>query len=386
MPIGSRLDGRDSGPRPNQGMRLSACASHVTRALALPLVLALAILVASCSKNGTTSPGLPPRSYVMGFSAGGPGSDFNLVLQAIQMWNTRADAAMFFSEPPWDSLLAGTRPDSLVMRNQLALANYYHGTGKKVVVLIDPENGLMRQADSQKLIDAGRSITEPAVRQLFYRYAVAMDTILKPDYFGASAETNLIRGVAPAPLYQAVRTIADTCTQKVRAVDPNVQLFSTVQVDWAWGRLGNGGTYLGVDQDRADFPFMQVLGLSSYPYFAYALPESLPADYYSRLIQSAPIPVMFIEGGWTSASLPANGIVSSPDIQRRYFNRQAELLDQVHAVGWLTIGFTDLDVSQIVLPPGYDISAFASLGLVDIHLMPKPALPAWDATFARPRR
>jgi hypothetical protein len=384
MKIQPGFDARDADCPPRRGTFLSTLVSHASRALALPLVLAMS--VASCSKSGTTSPGMPPRSYIMGFAAGGPGNDFNVAFQAIQMWNTRSDAAMCFSEPPWDSMLAGIRPDSLVIRNQLALANYYHGNGKKLVVLIDPENGLNRGADSDKLTAVGRSIMEPAIRQLFYRYAVAMDTILKPDYFGASAETNLIRGVAPGSLYQAEIMIADTTCQKVRAADPNVQLLSTVQVDWAWGRLGNGGAYLGVDQDRADFPFMQVLGLSSYPYFAYALPESVPADYYSRLVQSAPIPVMKIEGGWTSANLPANGIVSSPDTQRRYVNREAELLDQSHAIGWLTLGFTDLDLSA--LPPQYQTSVapFAHLGFVDVNLMPKPALPSWDATFARPRK
>ena len=359
---------------------------RAARALALPLAFTLACAASSCSKKGTDAPGVPPRTYWMGFAAGGPGNNFSVAVQAIQMWSTRADAAMFFSEPPWDSLLAGTRADSLVMRNQLALANYYHGSGKKLVVLIDPENGLNRSSDSDLLVAAGRSITEPAIRQLFYHYAVAMDTLLKPDYFGASAETNLIRGLAPAPLYQALMTIADSCTAIVHAVDPKPTLISTVQVDWAWGKLGNGGAYLGVAQDRIDFPFMQVLGLSSYPYFAYALPESVPSDYYSRLVQSSPIPVMKIEGGWTSASLPANSIVSTPDIQRRYFIREGELLDQAHAVGWLTLGFTDLDVS--VYPPALatSLAPFASLGLVDINLSPKPALPVWDAAFKRPKQ
>lgn len=386
MKIGLRQDRRESGSRPLHEIRVHSSVSHATRALALPLAFALAMSVASCAKNAGTSPGLPPRSYVMGFAAGGPGSDFNVAFQAIQTWNTRSDAAMFFSEPPWDSLLAGTRPDSLVMRNQLALANYYHGNGKQVLVLIDPENGLNRASDSDPLTARGRSITEPVIRQLFYRYAVAMDTLLKPDYFGASAETNLIRGLAPTSLYQALIAIADTCTQKVRAVDPTVQLFSTVQVDWAWGQLGNGGAYIGVDQDRADFPFMQFLGLSSYPYFAYALPESIPSDYYSRLVQNLPIPEMFIEGGWTSASLPANSITSSPDIQRRYFYRQTELLDQAHAIGWLTLLFPDLDLTAF--PPSLvaKLQPFAYLGLVDATLVPKPALSAWDATFSRPKR
>jgi hypothetical protein len=35
-----------------------------------------------------------------------------------------------------------------------------------------------------------------------------------------------------------------------------------------------------------------------------------------------------------------------------------------------------------VWPAG--IAPFASLGLVDINLQPKPALGPWDAAFARP--
>jgi hypothetical protein len=367
-------------------MNLRLIFDRASRALPLPLALAAALIVASCSKKGTDAPGLPARSYLMGFTAVPPRNDFAQLLAALRMWNSRADAAMFFSEPPWDSMLAGVRPDSLVMRNQLALANYYHGTGKKLVVLIDPENGLNRGSDSDLLVAASRSITEPAIRQLFYRYAVAMDTLLHPDYFGASAETNLIRAAAPAALYQAVVTIADTCTRMVRAVDPTVRLLSTVQVDVAWGHLGGPGTYVGVAQDRADFPFMQVLGLSSYPYFAYVLPESLPADYYSRLVEGSPIPEMVIEGGWTSASLPSNSITSSPEIQRRYIVKQTEMLDRAQAIGWFQITFTDLDLTGVVLPPGSILPLFAALGLVDANLVPKPALTPWDAAFARPKR
>jgi hypothetical protein len=162
-----------------------------------------------------------------------------------------------------------------------------------------------------------------------------------------------------------------------------VKLFASVQVEVAWGALGGGGGYVGIAQDRADFPFLDALGLSSYPYLAgYADPDSVPLDYYDRLDDGDPIPMLVIEGGWTSASLAGGGIVSSPEKQRRYIERHAAILDRARAVGWFQITFTDLDSTYF--PPGTILPLFAFNGLVDKDLVPKPALVAWDAVHARP--
>jgi hypothetical protein len=296
----------------------------------------------------------------------------------------RADAALIDNEPPWDSLLAGRSPDSLVRNDQLGLAQYCRAKGLRIIVSVDATDGLDRSADSAPLVAAGRSLTEPAIRQLYERYVVAIDTLIHPDYLGVASETNLIRLAAPGALYNAVVTVADSSAALVRSYDGGVKLFTTVQVDAAWGRLGAPGNYVGIAQDRSDFAFDQVLGLSSYPYLAgFAEPESIPADYYSRLTQGPPIPEMVIEGGWTSASV--TGVTSTPDKQRRYIVRQAELLDQARAIAVFQLPFTDLDLTGVTLPPGSILPLFAALGLVDVNLTPKPALTAWDATFRRPR-
>ena len=95
------------------------------------------------------------------------------------------------------------------------------------------------------------------------------------------------------------------------------------------------------------------------------------------------IPTMATEGGWTSASL--GGIISSPEKQRRYIQRQMDLLDSVKAIAVFQLTFTDLDLSANPPPPGSVLPLFAHIGLVDINLSPKPALFAWDNAFARPR-
>ena len=150
------------------------------------------------------------------------------------------------------------------------------------------------------------------------------------------------------------------------------------RVETAWGKPG--GSYVGIGQDLTDFPFLDAVGLSSYPYLAgYPDPENIPPDYYARLTSGTALPSLVIEGGWPSVSV--GNITSDPATQQRYIDQQSRLLDQAHAIGWFQIMFTDLEVAAY--PPGS--APFADLGLVTTTLAPKPALTSWDAHFARPR-
>lgn len=95
-----------------------------------------------------------------------------------------------------------------------------------------------------------------------------------------------------------------------------------------------------------------------------------------------PRPVLVVEGGWTSISLGA--VASSPAEQARYLAYQGRLLDSARAIAVFQLTFTDLDLSALSLPPGSILPLFAHLGVVDSALGPKPALAAWDQSYARP--
>lgn len=351
---------------------------------AVPLAGAvlLAASLAGCGgKVQSTAPGAPaPRTYRMGFSPIGPRPDFNTIIAAIQMWSTRADAAIIHSEPPWDSLLAGVPAETLVTRERVALVQYFRALGHDIVLMVDATNGINRAGESQPLVDAGRSLAEPAVQMLYRRYCTVLDSLLRPDYMGLVAETNLIRLAAPPALYAAVVQVANDAATDIRAIDPAVKLFISVQVETAWGKLPATGIYAGVQQDVADFPFMNAMGLSSYPYFAFTDPDSVPLDYYARLRQGNGLPVLVVEGGWNSSTIGT--FVSTPAEQARYIARHARLLDQAQAVGVFQLTFTDLDTTA--LPPGTILPLFSYNGLVDENLAPKPSLAEWDAVFARP--
>jgi len=233
-------------------------------------------------------------------------------------------------------------------------------------------------------VAAHRSLAEPAIQQLYRQYAAAIVAVIHPDYLGLAAETNLIRAVAPRSLYDAVVQVSSAAAQDLQALSAPPKLFVSIQVETAWGLLPQAAGYVGVAQDLSDFPFLQAIGLSSYPYAAWPEPEQLPTDYYSRVAGQSGLPVMVVEGGWTSASVSTVG--SSPDKQRRFFVRQAALLDAAQALFVFQLTFTDLDLSGFPPPLPANLGFFASLGLVDADLHAKPALAVWDSLFALRRR
>ncbi len=350
----------------------------------LLVLLLLCAVLTGCKHDKGIESHLPPRSFRMGFSGIPPRNDQVQAIQAIDMWSLRADAAIMSFEIPWGPLLAGITPETEVTVAELPLANYYRAKGHKLWIYLDPSNGLNRGGESDSLVAHGRSITEPEIQQIYRRYCVVIDSIIRPDHLGLALETNLIRGAAPSQLYSAIRQVVNDAAADVRAHDTTVPLSISVQVDYAWGTFDQSG-YHGVDTDFVHFPFIEELGLSSYPYLAgFTDPDSLPSDYYSRLLDGRTLPVFVTEGGWTSDSL--GSIFSTPEIQRRYIERQIKLLESVNASAVFQLTFTDLDLSGISLPPGSGLPLFAHLGLVDIDLNPKPALTAWDAAFRRPRR
>lgn len=325
------------------------------------------------------------RSYLMGFSVVPPKPVIEVAVRSMEIWTRRADAAIMHLDVPWALLLAGTSPEDALRKDGVDLEHYYRSRHLKLVVTIDVTNGLGRESEAPALVAAHRSIAEPAVQQLYRNYVRALVEMLHPDYLGLAAETNLIRQIAPRPVYNAVvRMTNDAASDIRRSRSASVlPLYISVQVETAWGRLMQQGAYVGVDQDLRDFPFLNLLGLSSYPYLGgFNDPDQIPLDYYTRVRGSRMLPLMVVEGGWPSASV--RGIFSSsPEMQARYIARQSKLLDEANAIGVFQLSFTDLELGSFPKPVPAILRLFATLGLVDANLKPKPALATWDTIFAQ---
>jgi hypothetical protein len=333
-----------------------------------------------------TSPASPAqtasRTYRMGFSSLPPRLTIPEVLRTIDSVGKHADGALMVVEVPWKALLADTSASLLVRRDNLPVAQLFRQRGLPIVATVELANGLDRRVESDALVALGRSIAEPAVQRAYREFVVAYDSMVRPEWLALAMETNLIRAAAKPEVYAAVVTMTNAAAAQLRAAGSAARLMVSVQVETAWGRLAGagGGTFVGIERDRTDFPFVQGLGLSSYPYLGgFATPEAIPLDYYSRIGSGSSVPMMIVEGGWTSGSVP--GVASSPDLQARYIRRQMQLADAAKLLGIYQITFTDLDLGSYPVPSGSILPLFAQLGLVDASYRAKPALAVWDSVL-----
>ncbi|HKN57665.1 MAG TPA: hypothetical protein VJV97_02375 [Gemmatimonadaceae bacterium] len=325
------------------------------------------------------------RSFFMGFSIIPPRPDVNIAIRSAEIWTKKADAAIMHLDVPWALLLAGTSPEEALRRDGVDLEHYYRGKHLRLMVTIDVTNGLARESEAPALVAAHRSITEPVVQRLYRNYVRALVEMLHPDYLGLAAETNLIRAIAPGSVYNAVVRMTNDAASDVRRSRSAtaLPLYVSIQVETAWGKLGQQRSYVGIDQDLRDFPFINLLGLSSYPYLGgFKTADQIPLDYYSRVRGSRALPVMVVEGGWPSASV--RGVFSSsPEMQAGYIARQSQLLEEAKAIGVFQLSFTDLDLGSFPKPVPKILPLFATLGLVDANLKSKPSLDTWEKIFAR---
>jgi hypothetical protein len=354
----------------------------------LPLLVIATLLAVGCKDKETTAaddPNAPTRGYRMGFSAFPPRFDDATVMAVINHWSPRADAAIIHVSPPWPALIAGATADSAVRGVVLPLAQIYRAKNLQLVVVIDVTDGLNRTAEAPELRALGRSITEPAIQALYRQFALSIGRLVQPQYLGLAAETNLIRLAAPRTVYDAVVRMTNDAATLLLQNRVASDLFISVQVETAWGRLQGTTQYIGAEDDFRDFSFMRSLGLSSYPYLAFPDPANLPDDYYARIPNGRTLPVLVVEGGWTSGAI--GQIRSSPAKQAQYVARHAQLLERANAIAWLQLLYTDIDVSAFPpQPPGSSLALFTQLGLVDTQLRPKAALATWDSLFALRRR
>ena len=365
------------------GERAASASRAWTFAGALAWSLVAAGVTACKPADGQPTGGAPSlgtRSYRLGFANVPPTDDLPLAVRSLQLWAERADAAIIHAEPPWTSILAGESMTNILERDSDGVVQFWRGKGMELVIVVDPSNGIQRESDSDNLRKAGRSMTDPAIQALYRQWVRALVTRYHPAGIGLAVETNLIRDAAPPALYGAIVTAANAAAADVRGIDATIPRFITVQVEHAWGRLAGTNRYVGVEQDFRDFPFVEWLGLSSYPYLGgFTEPSEVPDDWYTRPLGGRRLPTLVTEGGWSSATTAT--FQSSPQRQARWIHRQGELAALLTPRYVFQLTFTDL--SSRVFVSDARLLPFLRLGMVDTALAPKPALAAWDSLYGK---
>lgn len=352
------------------------------------LLVALATLTVACSSDGAapedeTTADRGARSYVMGWSPVPPRLDTELLLRMIDSMAVVSEIAIVQQGVPWEPLLAGAPTDSLV-EDRAQLTDFLAARGLDLMFLLDPLDGLDRTKEDPGLTELGRSILEPEIRELHEDWARRIAGRMRPSYFGLASEINTLAALGDPELNAEITDLINTLAPQIRQISPGTQVFVSFQADQANGRLGQTG---GIDHFAliGDYD-IDALGLSSYPVFAFNDPSEVPTDYFGAFDAATDLPLLFVEGGWSSQNVPWSS--GSPTQQVAFFRRYEELLDAVGAEVWVMLTFADLDVDSFGLDPERTagLSNFAFMGIVDSDLRRKPAYAEWERIFARPLR
>jgi hypothetical protein len=349
-------------------------------------VLATCLLVIIALAAGCQAP--KPRTYAMGFNEFAPRFEIPLALKAIEIWSKHGDGATDLLDAPWKKLLDGRSAEDIVTSDVLPLISIYRAKGLVVGITVDPLNGLDRGKESKELVALGHSIAEAKVQQVFREYCLAVAKLAKPDFLCIGVETNLVHAGAPKAIYDALVKMDNDTARAIKAAAPGVKLNVSAQLETAWGFLPGAGKFVGAEDVFRDFPFIDVLGLSSYAYFAYPEPEKIPLDYFSRILNGRKMPVIFIEGGWPTRAATIPGMnppgKASEEMQVRWVRRLGQLLDQCDARLCCPLIFADLDIDAMPELKNTILPVFASIGLTDKEFKAKPALAEWDKLRERP--
>ncbi|MFQ5690936.1 MAG: hypothetical protein ACE5HQ_11780 [Gemmatimonadota bacterium] len=350
-----------------------------------PALAAAALLFVACGGDGGTgpiaSPSPPARTYAMGWAPSLPRPEEGLFFQVVDSMARVAEVTIIQQAAPWPELLSGAPMDSLVA-DRGGLADFLRGKGLDIVFLVDPLDGLDRRKEPPELTSLGHSILEPPIRALHDEWVRRIAQRVHPEYMGLASEVNTLAARGDSTLFAAIEDMINTLAPQVRQLSPGTQVFVSFQVDEANGFLGaeSFDHFALIDDFDID-----ALGLSSYPVFAFDTPAEVPDDYLARFDQATDLPLIMVEGGWSSRNTQL--LQATPQEQVDYFRRYETLMDGVGAKLWVLLTFTDLDIDSLGLPPDRAdaLSNFAFMGIMDVDLRRKPSYAEWQRIFDRPR-
>lgn len=353
------------------------------------LVLIGALVAPSLGACDSSSSGPDPpddagvtRTYRMGWAPTPPQPTEESIIETAFAMAEVSELGLLQQHVPWTRILAGERMSDLLAEAE-ALADFLQGLGLDIVFLVDPLDGLDRRREPPELVDAGRSILEPEIRAIHDEWVLEVARLVRPAYLGLASEINTLGAHGDATLYGAIVDMVNTLAPEIRGISPQTQVFVSFQVDDAWQLLlpSPFDHFALIDDFDID-----ALGLSSYPVFVFDTPQEIPSNYFGRFQESTSLPLILVEGGWSSTGGPiAQG---TPGEQVDFFVRFSELLDTVEAQAWVMLFYADVDVASYGLPPDREatLANFATMGIVDLNLDPKPAFGVWEELFSRPLR
>ena len=202
---------------------------------------------------------------------------------------------------------------------------------------------------------------------------------MRPEYLALGTEVNATYERNPEG-YFAFLDAYQEAYDAVKEASPQTKVFVTFQYEELLGVVPELPPHAPRWELLDDFgDSIDLIGITSYPSFAYPTARKVPAEYYTQLAEHTDLPIAFTGIGFASGAGRAGVNASTEPEQRRFLQR---LLDDAFNMQTpLLIWFAAEDLGFAASPP-YDL--LSSIGLRDANGTPKESWTVWEEASNRP--
>ncbi len=282
---------------------------------------------------------------------------------------------------PWADFVPGANVSEETAKTTASEKDAVAGKHLNLFFAIDPTDGATGRESLANLPAslAGKNFRDNAVRSAFTSYAEYVALNYKPAYIALGVEMNLYLEKNKDDV-DSFESLYREAYDRVKRASPDTQVTVTFQYEDLLGLLPTQ------DQHYADWPMLQrfndkldVLGISSYPGFAYSNASDIPEHYYSQLTAFTDKPIVLAETGYASVAV-SGGTSRDGDAEQRAFVQRVLADAQALQMPFM-IWFAAWDPSYA---KGTPFGVYEHIGLLRDDNSEKPAWAAWAEAARRP--
>jgi hypothetical protein len=356
--------------------------------LLLLTLLALALLVACREERAEPTDFVPqprttsgdPRSFLLGFSSIPGELTEEAYLGTYDLAANNGEALLIQRPPAWEDFLPGASVSQALRDQTLAEQRAAELRGLQLVYVLDVFDPSARERlQALPATHAGLTLEDEELRQALRADALFVARNVQPAYLVIGHEVNVTFEHSPDAYQQFVEIYSEIYDALAEAA-PEVRVLTSFQYEELLGVIPWLPPHAPRWELFEDFEGrLDVLGITSYPSFAFAVARKVAPLYYRQIRDYTDLPIAFVSTGYASGAGREGINASTPAEQRRYLQRLFEDADRLGSP--LLIWLLARDLSYATGPPE---DLVASLGLMDVDGAPKEAWPAWEEAAARP--
>ena len=321
-----------------------------------------------------------PRPFSLGFSDVPRELTPEAYARHFDLVANYGEAILLQRPPSWSDFLPGASVSERLRDEVIAAREAARVRSLETVVALDTFDPANRARLRGLPADyEGRSLADGDLRAAFVAEAEFLARNMRPTYLVLGTEINATYERNPEGYFAFIEAYQEAY-EVVKAASPQTLVLVTYQYEELLGvvpELPPHAPRWELLDDLAGR--LDLLGLTSYPSFAYPTARKVPLEYYAQIEDYTDLPVAFVSVGFASGPGRAGVNASTEPEQRRFLQRLLE--DAFTLRSPLVVWFAAEDLGFAATPP-YDL--LRSIGLRDAEGGPKESWTVWVETSNRP--